>query len=112
MREEQAVSGLAERRTRSLVEVVRDEDGLRLVPAREYDALPEQPHPVDHLGEVGARLGHSHALFVGRSHATTVHARSILKCVALYNSEVRNCAALVAQTPFPAHLPLRKLERA
>lgn len=71
---------------RPLVPLGRDEDGLRLLPTREHEALPEQPRLVDHLGEVGASLGHSHAHFVGRSHATTVHARPTSNCVALYNS--------------------------
>lgn len=81
-------SALAERSLRALVELMRHENGLRLVPTGEHHALAEQAHLGDDLGEVRARVGHSHAQFVGRSHATTVHARPTSKCVALYNSGV------------------------
>lgn len=87
------MSGLGESGKRALVPLRRHEDSLRLVATGEHNALPEQPHLVDDLGEVGAGFGHSHVHFVGCSHATTVHARSISKSVALYNSEVSESPA-------------------
>lgn len=85
-------SGLAQCGARPLVPIVGDEDGLRLVPAREHDVLAEQPDLRDDLGEVVPDLGHSHALFGGRIHALRIHTRRTFKSVALYNSGMLTAA--------------------
>lgn len=72
-----------------LVEGDRHEGRLRLVPAGEHDGRAKEAYLGDDLGHVRAGFGHAHALLGGLTHALRVQRRSTSKCVALYNSEVR-----------------------
>lgn len=100
------MSGLAQCGARPLVPVVGDEDGLRLVATREHDVLAEQSDLRNDLGEVVPDLGHSHALFGGRSHALRIHTRPTSKSVALYNSGVNETPVV---RPFNRHVDPSKI---
>lgn len=76
----------------ALIELHRDEHGLRLAAAGEHDRLLEQAHLCDEVGQVRAGVGDAQGANGGLFHALRVHGSRQVHLHELYNETVINTA--------------------